>query len=151
MKHHIICVADSEEHAQEIFRTLKRGGVPKEDMFMWSSHEGGEDEFAKRKKARTGTQKFGGGLLTGIGPALIGGAGHFTGRRMMKGGELSSILVRLGLSEHVAQHYENKVAEGGIVISVRADKREAAKVVRNILEEAHGQEISEAPRRVDVR
>jgi Heat induced stress protein YflT len=151
MKHHIVCVAESEEHAQEIFRTLKRDGVAEKDVSMWNSHEGGEDEFAERKRVRTGMQRFGGGLLTGIGPALLGGAGHFTGRRMMKGGELSGVLVRLGLSEHAAQHYENKVTEGGIVIAVRADKREAAKVVRNILDEAHGQEISEAPRRVDVR
>jgi Heat induced stress protein YflT domain len=145
MKHHVLCLADADEHAQEIIRSLTRAGFSKQDISILSSREGAADEFADRKKARTGAREVQVGLLTGVGPALIGGAGHFMGvGRMMQGGEISGVLVRLGLSEHAAQHYENKVAEGGILISVRADKKEAAKVAQNIFEKSHGQEISVA-------
>jgi len=148
MKHHVLCLADADEHAQEIIRRLTAAGFSKQDISILSSREGAaDDEFADRKKARTGQRDFGVqvGLLTGVGPALIGGTGHFMGvGKRVEGDEISGVLVGLGLAEDAAQHYENKAAEGGILISVRADKKEAAKVVRKIFEESHGQEISEA-------
>jgi Heat induced stress protein YflT len=147
MKHHVLCLADADEHAQEIIRRLTSAGFSRQDISILNSREGAADEFADRKKARTGERDFGVqvGLLTCVGPALIGGTGHFMGvGKRVEGDEISGVLVRLGLAEDAAQHYENKVAEGGILISARADKKEAAKVARKVFEESHGQEISEA-------
>jgi hypothetical protein len=61
----------------------------------------------------------------------------------MKDGGVSGALVCFGLSENAAQRYERKLVEGGILISVHADKEGMATLVRRTLEEAHGQDISE--------
>ena len=157
MKHYVLSLVETDEQAQDIIRRLTRAGVSREDISILNSRQGSTDDFSGHKLTKEERQwsgNAGTGLLTGIGPALLGAASPFlaTGGMMntfdveeaaMKDGGVAGILVRFGLSEDVAQRYERKLMEGGILISVHADKKEMLTVVRKTLEEAHGQEISE--------
>jgi hypothetical protein len=157
MKHYVLSLVETDEQAQEIIRGLTRAGVSREDISILNSRQGTADDFAGHKQTKeegrwSGSE--GGGLFTGIGPALIGATRPFVAagsvmnafdieEASMQDGGVAGALVRFALSEDAAQRYERKLMEGSILISVHADKEGMATVVRKTLEEAHGQKISE--------
>jgi hypothetical protein len=157
MKHYVLSLVETDEQAQEIIRRLTRAGVAREDISILNSRQGSTDDFTGHKLTEEERQRAGNpgtGLLTGIAPALVGAAGPFVApggmmntfdvaEASMKDGGVSGLLIRFGLSEDAAQRYERKLVEGGVLISVHADKKEMLTVVRKTLEEAHGQETSE--------
>ena len=72
--------------------------------------------------------------MAGIGPAVVGGAGHFmrAGRFMDTRGRVglgveerdaAAFLGGLGLSEVAGREYLNKLAEGGTLIAVQVDNQ----------------------------
>jgi hypothetical protein len=157
MKHYVLSLVETDEQVEDIIRRLTRAGVSREDISILNSRQGTTGDFAGREpteEERRWSDGAGTGLLAGIGPAFSGGAGPFVAagslmnafdveEAAMKDGGVSGILVHFGLSEDVAQRYEKKLLNGGILISVHFDKKEMLTVVRRTLEEAHGQEISE--------
>jgi hypothetical protein len=87
-------------------------------------------------------------------PGMVGGAGHFVGTGTIKdassSGEMgaekggaAAFLGRFGLSGPMTRQYQNKLAEGGILIAVQVGKQKTATVARKIFEDARCQEISE--------
>jgi hypothetical protein len=75
MKHYVLSLVEADEQAQEIIRGLTRAGVSTEDISILNSRQGTADDFAGHKQSKeegrwSGSE--GGGLFTGIGPALIG-------------------------------------------------------------------------------
>jgi hypothetical protein len=56
--------------------------------------------------------------------------------------DATAFLGSLGMSEVAGREYLKKLAAGGTLIAVQADKKMAT-IVRKIFEEAHGEEISE--------
>jgi Heat induced stress protein YflT len=150
MKHYVICLADTDEVAQEVIGKCSDAGFAKEEIFVLSSS--GENEEAGDREVEDGSRRQSLddqiGLLSGIGPTVVGGAGHFMGTGSMEaldrneGGEEGS-LGHLGLSEGAAREYQSKMAEGGILIAVQIERKELAGTARGIFEEAHCQEISE--------
>ena len=92
--------------------------------------------------------------MAGIGPAMVGGGGHFVGTGRIKdassSGEIgaeeggaAAFLGRFGLSGPTTRQYQKKLAEGGILIAVQVGKQKTAAVVRKIFEDARCQEIAE--------
>ncbi len=148
MKHYVLCLVDTDEAAQEVTQKITGAGFGKEEIYVLTSpRESG-------KAGERGSLNEGVGLLAGIGPAVVGGAGHFVGTGRIKdasnSGEIgretggsAAFLGRFGLSGAATRQYQRKLAEGGILIAVQTDKQKTASVARKILEEAHCQEISE--------
>jgi hypothetical protein len=148
MKHYILCLVDTDEAAQEITRRVTDAGFAKGEIYVLTSPgENGQE-------AEEGSLNEGVGLLAGIGPAVVGGAGHFMGTGRIKdassSGEIgteeggaAAFLGRFGLTEETTRQYQQKLAEGGILIAVQVDKEKTAAVARKIFEDARCQEISE--------
>jgi hypothetical protein len=157
MKHYVLGLVDTDEAAQEITQRITGGGFAKEEIYVLTSARENSPDLRGHREAGAGERgslSEGVGLLAGIGPAVVGGAGHFmgTGRIMdasgsgeigVEEGVASAFLGRFGLSEAAARKYHTKLAEGGILIAVQVDKQKTARVARKIFEEAHCQEISE--------
>jgi hypothetical protein len=80
MKHYVLSLVETDAQAQEIIRRLTRAGVSREDISILNSRQGTADDFTGHKQTEEEGQwsgSEGGGLFTGIGPALIGAAGPF--------------------------------------------------------------------------
>jgi len=93
------------------------------------------------------------GLLAGIGALAIPGLGPFIAAGPLMatlagigtGGTLGGIigaLIGTGIPEYEAKRYENKLKEGGILLSVRADSDSTAKQVKEILQNAGVEDVS---------
>ena len=140
---------DTDEAPQEITRRVTGAGFAKEEIYvLTSARENG-------KAGHRGSLNEGVGLLAGIGPAVVGGAGHFVGTGRIKDASSSSgeigaeeggaaaFLGRFGLSGSMSRQYQKKLAEGGILIAVQVGKQKTTSVARKIFEDARCQEISE--------
>jgi len=157
MKHYVLCLVDTDEAAQGITQKVAGAGFAKEEIYvLTSARENAPDLRGHREvgAGKLGSLSEGVGLFAGIGPAVVGGAGHFMGTGRIKDasnsgeigveeGAAAAFLNRFGLSEAVTRQYRRKLAEGGILIAVEVDKQKTATVARKIFEEAHCQEISE--------
>jgi hypothetical protein len=154
MKHHVLCLMDTDNAAQEVIQRVTSAGSGKEDIFVLTADrpdsEGSADDLEKRPSA----SRQGRAVLPGIGPAVVGGAGHFlrAGRFIDAPGgadlgveerDAAAFLEGLGLSEMAGREYQKKLAGGGTLIAVQVDDQMTAATVRKIFEEVHGEEISE--------
>jgi hypothetical protein len=152
MKHHVLCLVDSDESAQEIIEKLTSVGFPEEDITVLNSQQKNADDKAGHEGPDSEKRGEGVGFLSGVGPTVVGGAGGFMaagGVMPLESGEMggaeqtaSGSLARLGLSDSAGDLYENRLAEGAILISVKFNKDNMEKVAKEIFENAHGQEIS---------
>ncbi len=155
MKHYLLCLVDTDEAAQKVTEKVTNLGFAKEEIFVFSSP--GQSEEVPDGQAEVADREggpFGEGIevLTGIGPTAVGGSGHFIGTGPTLDAsdsgqaghrEAAAFFSRLGLSENAARLYQNRLAEGGVLIAVQVDQKKPASLARGIFEEAHGQEISE--------
>jgi hypothetical protein len=93
------------------------------------------------------------GWLVGIGTLAIPGLGPFIAAGpimaalagMGMGGAVGGItgaLIGMGIPERRAKHYEVRVKEGGILLSVHSDDSDWAKRAKGILERTGAQDIS---------
>lgn len=93
------------------------------------------------------------GWLVGIGTLAIPGLGPFIAAGpimaalagMGVGGAVGGItgaLIGMGIPERQAKHYEVRVKEGGILLSVHSDNSDRAKRAKGILERTDAQDIS---------
>jgi hypothetical protein len=151
MKHYVLCLVDTDEAAQEITQRVTGASFAKEEIYVLTSARENAPDLRGHREAGAGERgslSEGVGLLAGIGPAVVGGTGHFmgTGRIMDASGSgeigvdeggAAAFLGRFGLSEAKTRKYQTKLAEGGILIAVQFDKQKTATVARKIFEEAH--------------
>lgn len=153
MKHHVLCLVDTDDVAQEVIQSITSAGSGKEDVFLLTVDRP-DSEGSDHKEVSQLPPRRDGGLLAGIGPAVVGGASHFMstdgimdvpGRANLglEERDATAFLGSLGLSEVAGREYLKKLAEGGTLIAVQADNQKMATIVRKIFEEAHGEEISE--------
>ena len=93
------------------------------------------------------------GLLAGIGALAIPGLGAFVAAGPImatlagigSGGTLGGIieaLVGAGIPEYEAKRYENRLKEGGILISIRANNDDRAKHIKDILQKNGAEDVS---------
>jgi hypothetical protein len=157
MKHYLLCLVDTDEAAQEITQKIAEAGFAKEEVYvLTAARENAPDLRGHREvgAGKRGSLSEGIGLFAGIGPAVVGGAGHFMGTGRIQDasdsgeigveeGAAAAFLDRFGLSDAITRQYRRKLAEGGILIAVEVDKHNTAAIARKIFEEAHCQEISE--------
>jgi Heat induced stress protein YflT len=157
MKQHVICLVDADEKAQELIQKLIRCGVSQSKIIVLASRPDDEGVVAPRNSEKAEKHVSGGqqvGPTDGIGPALIEGLNQFMPAGDIAQGigssakvdaaneEAFKLLSRFGLTEEAAREYKDKLAEGGILLAVQAD-RDFGHSVRNIFEAAHCQQIAE--------
>jgi hypothetical protein len=157
MKHYVLCLVDTDEVAQGVTQRVTRAGFGKEEIYVLTAARENAPDLRGHREAgagKRGSLAEGMGLLAGMGPGVVGGAGHFMGTGRIQdasnSGEIGveeggavAFLDRFGLPEAAARQYQRKLAEGGILIAVQVGKLKTAAVARKILEEAHCQQISE--------
>jgi hypothetical protein len=151
----------SLEYAVEV---LKEAGFRNSDISVLFPERAGSKGFAHDKGTRVpegaatgaGTGALLGGALgwlVGIGTLAIPGLGPFIAAGpimaalagMGVGGAVGGItgaLIGMGIPERQAKHYEVRVKEGGILLSVHSDNSDWAKRAKGILERTAAQDIS---------
>lgn len=160
----VICIAKTEAQARNIVSRLKEAGVMENDISVLLPDRSGTRDFAhehntKAPEGATIGASAGGvtggvlGWLAGIGMLAIPGVGPFIAAGPIMaalsgaavGATLAGIagaLVGMGIPEYEAKQYETKVKDGNILISVHARNNDEAKLVKEIYEEAHAEDIS---------
>lgn len=145
---------------------LKNAGFRNTDISVLMPENQGTKDFAidKDTKAPEGATTgavtggvIGGtlGWLAGIGALAIPGLGPFIAAGPILGllgglgaggaiGGITGALVGMGIPEYEAKRYEGRIKEGGILLSVHADKSDWVKRAKEILESTGAQDVSSA-------
>jgi hypothetical protein len=80
MKHYVLCLVDTDEVVEKITQRVIALGLANEEIFVLTSVRGdanGVPDQPKPVPGQRGSLTEEAGLLTGIGPTVVGGAGHF--------------------------------------------------------------------------
>ncbi|ETI70398.1 general stress protein [Neobacillus vireti] len=137
---HLVGVYDTENEAIRAVEALKRQGYDAKDISVVGKNENMVDEIKDVTGTKTGEGIAAGaatggalgglvGLLAGVGALAIPGIGPFiaagpivatlTGAAVGAGtGGLAGALIGIGISEEEANHYEDLVNEGKIIVLV---------------------------------
>jgi TusA-related sulfurtransferase len=160
----IIGIANTVSQAETIVTSLKNSGILTTDISVLMPDLGGNRDFAhehntKAPEGATIGGSAGGvaggalGLLAGIGALAIPGVGPFIAAGPIMAalsgaavgatiGGVAGALVGMGMPEYEAKQYEDKLKEGNILISVHTDDSDEAKRIKEIMEDAHAEDVS---------
>ncbi|MEO5914080.1 MAG: hypothetical protein ABIS50_07595 [Luteolibacter sp.] len=160
----VYAVAVSEGQANQIVDSLTRAGFSSNDISVLFPDKGTTHEFSHEKNtkapegavtgAATGSVLGGTlGLLAGIGALAIPGVGPLIAAGPLlaalsgaaAGGAVGGItgaLIGMGIPELEAKRYENRIAEGNILISVHAVDGDQVDRAKEILKNAGAEDIS---------
>ena len=160
----VYAIATSEGQALQIVDSLKDAGFSDNDISVLfpdkeSTHQFAHETNTKAPEgaavgATTGGVLGGGlGLLAGIGALAIPGVGPLIAAGPLLAalsgaaagatvGGIAGALIGMGIPEVEAKRYENRIAEGNILISVHATTGDEVDSAKDILERAGAQEIS---------
>jgi hypothetical protein len=159
MEKAVVCIVSSREQAVSVITALQSAGVPNEEISALFPHEEEKKGFAHELDipeksvgalvAGAGAGGFIGGtigLLAGVGALAIPGigpvvglgpllpliAGALTGATF---GGIGGVLVTAGVPESQAKHYEGRLREGQILLSVHTASQvtleKAAKIFKD--------------------
>lgn len=160
----VYAIAVSEGQANQIVDSLTKSGFSSNDISVLFPDKDTTHEFSHEKNtkapegAMTGAASggvLGGtlGLLAGIGVLAIPGVGPLIAAGPLLAalsgaaagatvGGVAGGLIGLGIPELEAKRYENRIAEGNILISVLAETGDEVSRAKDILENAGAEDIS---------
>ena len=163
MKRSVFGILRSRHDAETAVDKLKAAGVDNKDVSVLFPDKAGTREFehehetkAPEGAAAGGTTGFviGGvlGWLAGIGSLAIPGLGPFIAAGPIMAalsgaavgtaiGGIAGALIGMGIPEHEAKHYESKVREGNILISVHVEDGNVDEAKR-VLKEANAEDLA---------
>ena len=162
----VYAIATSEGQANQIVDGLTEAGFSTNDISVLFPDKGTTHEFSHEKNTKapegvmTGAATggvLGGtlGLLAGIGALAIPGVGPLIAAGPLLAafsgaaagatvGGITGGLIGLGIPEIEAKRYENRIAEGNILISVLTETGDDVDYAKNVLENAGAEDISDA-------
>ena len=163
-KKSVFSVASSHEQAEKIVVQLKNANFSNNDISVLFHDKGMTLDFAQNENTKAPVDvvvdgviaggAIGGALgwIAGIGTLAIPGIGPFIAAGPIiaalsvaaVGGAVGGIaggLIRLGIPEIVAKHYEGKVKEGKVLISVHAEDSEKIAIAKDIFTKSGAQDI----------
>jgi hypothetical protein len=162
----VYAIAVSEGQAHQIVDSLTHAGFSSNDISALfpdkeSTHEFSHEKSTKAPEGAVAGVATGGvlggtlGLLAGIGALAIPGVGPLIAAGPLLAalsgaaagaavGGIAGALVGLGIPEIEAKRYENRIAQGNILISVHAATSEQVSRAKEILEAARAEDISVA-------
>lgn len=160
----VYAIAISEGQANQIVDNLTRSGFSTDDISVLFPDKESTHEFSHEKNTKapegavTGVAAgsvLGGtlGLLAGIGALAIPGVGPFIAAGPLlaalsgaaAGGAVGGVagaLIGMGIPELEAKRYENRIAQGNILISVHAVDGDQVERAKEILKNAEAEDIS---------
>jgi hypothetical protein len=160
----VYAIAISEGQTNQIVDSLTKSGFSSNDISVLfpdkeSSHEFSHEKNTKAPEGAVTGVATGGllggtlGLLAGIGALAIPGVGPLIAAGPLlaalsgaaAGATLGGIaggLIGLGLPEIEAKRYENRIAEGNILISILAETGDQVSRAKDVLEKAGAEDIS---------
>jgi hypothetical protein len=160
----IYAIATSGDQAKQIVDRLTHSGFSSNDISVLfpdkeSTHEFSHEKNTKAPEGAVAGAATGGvlggalGLLVGIGALAIPGVGPLIAAGPLlaalsgaaAGATLGGIaggLVGLGIPEIEAKRYENRIAEGNILISVLAETNDQVQQAKEILTKLGAEDIS---------
>jgi len=160
----VYAIVISEGQANQIVDNLTRSGFSANDISALFPDKETTHEFSHEKNtkapegavtgAATGSVLGGAlGLLAGIGALAIPGVGPLIAAGPLLAalsgaaagaavGGIAGALIGLGIPEIEAKRYENRIAEGNILISVHAVTGDEVSRAKGILKEAGAEDIS---------
>jgi len=161
MKRSVFGIVRTREEAETVIRKLKDTGFSSDSISLLlpeSSFDLEEHATKAPEGAATGgTTGFilGGvlGWLAGIGSLAIPGVGPFLAAgpifAALSGaavgaafGGITGALIGMGIPEYEARHYESRIREGNILVSIHTDLDVEAEKAREILERSGAEEIA---------
>lgn len=160
----VYAIATSEAKADQIVDSLTHSGFSSNDISVLfpdkeSTHEFSHEKNTKAPEGAVAGAATGGvlggalGLLVGIGALAIPGVGPLIAAGPLLAalsgaaagatvGGIAGGLVGLGIPELEAKRYENRIAEGNILISVLAETGDQVKLAKDVLTSAGAEDIS---------
>lgn len=169
----VICIVPSREAAVKIIGELQAAGVANDEISAVFPHDGDGHEFARKygidipDQALPGAAVGGGagafiggtlGLLAGFGALAIPGIGALIAAGPLLGllvaattgatlGSVAGGLITMGISEPHANHLENKLKEGQILLSVHAASPTTIEKAERIFKSAGAADLFSAPQK----
>jgi hypothetical protein len=162
----IYAIALSESQAFQIVDSLTTAGFTSNDISVLlpdkeSTHQFAHEAHTKAPEGAVTGAASGGvlggalGLLAGIGALAIPGVGPLIAAGPLLAalsgaaagaavGGIAGSLIGLGIPEIEAKRYENRIAEGNVLISVHARNDDLVKTAKKILQDAKAEDISVA-------
>lgn len=160
----VYAIATSEEQANQIVDSLTGSGFSTNDISALfpdkeSTHEFSHEKNTKAPEGAVTGAATGGvvggtlGLLAGIGALAIPGVGPFIAAGPLMAalsgaaagatvGGVTGALIGMGIPELEAKRYENRIAEGNILISVHAVDGDQVDHAKEIFKKAGAEDIS---------
>lgn len=160
----VYAIATSEGQANQIVDSLTNSGFSSNDISVLFPDKDTTHEFSHEKNTKapegavTGAATggvLGGtlGLLVGIGALAIPGVGPLIAAGPLLAalsgaaagatvGGITGGLIGLGIPELEAKRYENRLAEGNILISVITESGEQVEQAKSVLKNAGAEDIS---------
>ncbi|HEX4869535.1 MAG TPA: hypothetical protein VFV15_02265 [Moraxellaceae bacterium] len=164
MTNAVFGTAESEDVARHIVDDLKSRGIVPENISALFPEKSTSQNFAEEQNtkmpegASTGAGVgglLGGSLgwLVGVGSLAIPGLGPFVAAGPIMAalsgaaagaavGGLTGALIGLGIPEHEVKHYEEKIGEGSILLSVQASSAAEAEQVKQIFERDGARDVA---------
>lgn len=160
----VYAIATSEEQANQIVDRLTHSAFASNDISVLFPDKNSTHEFSHEKNTKapegvvTGAATgglLGGafGLLVGIGALAIPGVGPLIAAGPLLAalsgvaagatvGGITGGLIGLGIPEIEAKRYENRIAEGNILISVLAETTDDLDRAKSVLKECGAEDVS---------
>ena len=160
----VYAISISDGQANQIVDSLTQAGFSTNDISVLFPDKGTTHEFSHEKNTKapegaiagaTGGGVIGGtlGLLAGIGALAIPGVGPLIAAGPLLAalsgaaagatvGGIAGALVGLGIPEIEAKRFENRIAEGNILISVHVKTDDEAQRAKEVLKNAGAEDIS---------
>lgn len=166
MTNAVFGTAKSEDVARQIVQDLKSDGIVPENISALfpeksttTSKNFAEEENTKMPEGASTGAGVGGlagaglGWLVGVGTLAIPGLGPFVAAGPIMAalsgaaagaavGGLAGALIGLGMPEHEVKHYEDRLEEGNILLSVQARDPSEADRIRDIFERDGAKDVS---------
>src|SRR5512133_628394 len=164
MANAMIGIVETQAQAERLVSDLQSGGIPSTEISVLFPDKRGTRDFAHEHNTKapegaiTGVGAggvIGGtlGLLAGIGALAIPGVGPLIAAGPLLAalsgaaagatvGGLTGGLIGLGIPEIEAKRYENRIAEGNILISVVAETGDDVSRAKKVLETAGAEDVS---------
>ena len=168
MSHSIICIVPNQAEADRIVEVLKTSGFKNESISAIVPDKGGVAEAAHKNQtkatatatvgAKTGLLVGGAlGLLVGVGFLACPGFGIIAAGPIMAaisgaalGGSVGGVaggLIGLGVHEDDAKHFEGKLREGNVLVSVHTENPDEATRAEEILKTNGGTDVKRSTKK----